>query len=62
MPELLAIVALTLLLIWVALRGRSADPMRFMVSVQQADKPAGWGWLVILLTVAAGALWVVVTQ
>lgn len=58
MPELLAIILLALLLAWAALQGR--DPMRFLVSVQRVEKPAGWGWLVILVAMGVLAFWLVV--
>jgi len=45
------IIGLTLGLVWIALQRRAPEPTRWMVSVEPASRPAGWGWVGLFLLV-----------
>lgn len=59
MTYMALILAITLALAWIVTQRRAAEPLRFLVSVEPAQRPAGWGWIVLLCAVGAGVVaWV----
>lgn len=59
MESLLVMIVLTILLIWIAIHRSIPEPTRYLISVQPAARPAGWGWLFVLLAVGLAAVVVV---